>query len=285
MWIAGGNNNNVRNNFFYDNCRRGAMLFGVPDSFVPNCESVFGCDPEGVSTSYDNRFHDNVMGRTPAGKRRPNGIDFWWDDVAGQTGNCWFGNVGARGGEASVTYEPSDIAKHASECESADGHQAPFEGSQQQELIGCLLPSESQPCDWFNTPPRPTKSNFGGRGLPDRWGSSIKTVSPPSAARLAGYGDSDSSSASDPPVREQANTARLANCADWRKSGRRERLRTVRAISEFAGGPVGTAGGRGATLDDDAADQLFEGWCANAFARAFKLYKLYARAAAFGGPR
>ena len=118
---------------------------GVPDSFVPDCESVFGCDPAGTSTSYDNRFHDNVMGRTPAGKRRPNGIDFWWDDVSGQTGNCWFDNAGARGGEASVTYDPIDIPTHASECASADGHQAPFEGPQQQELIGCLLPSGSQP--------------------------------------------------------------------------------------------------------------------------------------------
>ena len=34
MWIAGGNDNVVRNNHFYDNNRRGVMLFGVPDSTI-----------------------------------------------------------------------------------------------------------------------------------------------------------------------------------------------------------------------------------------------------------
>jgi len=30
LWIAGGNHNVVRNNYFWDNWRRGAMLFAVP---------------------------------------------------------------------------------------------------------------------------------------------------------------------------------------------------------------------------------------------------------------
>jgi hypothetical protein len=34
-------------------------------------------------------------------------------------------------------------------------------------------------------------------------------------------------------------------------------------------------------LEDDQACDLFEGWCENEYARGFKLYKLYARAAAF----
>ena len=34
LWIAGGNNNTLRNNYFYDNWRRGVMLFTVPDAFV-----------------------------------------------------------------------------------------------------------------------------------------------------------------------------------------------------------------------------------------------------------
>ena len=67
MWIAGGNANVVRNNRFYDNWRRGAMLFQVPDQFV--CDDpdnqVAGCDPKATvpATSYRNRFSDNKMGR------------------------------------------------------------------------------------------------------------------------------------------------------------------------------------------------------------------------------
>ena len=34
MWIAGGNDNVVRNNYFYDNWRRGVMLFAVPDQVI-----------------------------------------------------------------------------------------------------------------------------------------------------------------------------------------------------------------------------------------------------------
>ena len=59
MWIAGGNNNTIRNNRFWDNWRRGTMLFAVPDAFVcgdPG-DQVAGCDPTtpGASaTSYRN---------------------------------------------------------------------------------------------------------------------------------------------------------------------------------------------------------------------------------------
>ena len=34
LWLAGGNDNIVRNNRFYDNWRRGTMLFAVPDAGV-----------------------------------------------------------------------------------------------------------------------------------------------------------------------------------------------------------------------------------------------------------
>ena len=36
-------------------------------------------------------------------------------------------------------------------------------------------------------------------------------------------------------------------------------------------------------LDDEKAYDLFDSYCENEFARGFKLYKLYARAAAFSG--
>jgi hypothetical protein len=73
----------------------------------------------------------------------------------------------------------------------------------------------------------------------------------------------------------------LADCRDWNDGSVDERLGTIRGIREFLGGPVPGTGGTGAVLEDEQAYDLFEGWCENEFARGFKLYKLYARAAAF----
>lgn len=94
-----------------------------------------------------------------------------------------------------------------------------------------------------------------------------------------------SESGGDPPV-DGAGIGigvpiRLADCTDWRKADAAARLGTVGQIRDFAGGPVGSRGGRGATLPDERAYDLFQGYCENEFARAFKLYKLYTRAAAF----
>jgi hypothetical protein len=74
-------------------------------------------------------------------------------------------------------------------------------------------------------------------------------------------------------------TAREADCTDWNEASVEERQATIEALREFEGGP--TTGGTGVTIPDDRAYELFENYCANEFARAFKLYKLYARAAAF----
>jgi hypothetical protein len=78
---------------------------------------------------------------------------------------------------------------------------------------------------------------------------------------------------------------RLDNCADWRKATVAQRHTTVVALRRFAGGPVGSSAGiqNGPVLSDDRAYKLFQGYCANAFARGFKLYKLYTHAAAFAG--
>jgi hypothetical protein len=74
----------------------------------------------------------------------------------------------------------------------------------------------------------------------------------------------------------------LADCRDWRRASPQEREGTVRDLRHFAGGPVGESSGRrGATLDDDKAYQALDNYCKADFARGFKLYKLYTRAAAF----
>src|SRR4051812_30176615 len=63
MWIAGGNEHQVRDNYFYDNWRRGTMLFSVPDQLVcgeaAGGNQQAGCNPNGQSTSFYNKQYEN----------------------------------------------------------------------------------------------------------------------------------------------------------------------------------------------------------------------------------
>ena len=77
---------------------------------------------------------------------------------------------------------------------------------------------------------------------------------------------------------------RLADCRDWNRADTGQRLGTISELRDFAGGPTGTPGRRGNVLDDRKAYELLQNYCANYFARGFKLYKLYTRAAAFTPP-
>jgi hypothetical protein len=101
---------------------------------------------------------------------------------------------------------------------------------------------------------------------------------------LGGCGGSTSSEGSNVGIGASlAAPINLADCTDWQQASVDERLGTIEQIREFVGGPVSGAGGRGAVLDDEKAYDLFENYCENEFARGFKLYKLYSRAAAFSG--
>jgi hypothetical protein len=80
----------------------------------------------------------------------------------------------------------------------------------------------------------------------------------------------------------------LADCDDWNQANTEQRLGTIHELKGFAGGPVvgnnaNSPSGTGAVLDDKQAYDLFENYCSASFAGAFKLYKLYERAAAFEG--
>ena len=158
MWIAGGNDNVIRNNRFWNNWRRGAMLFAVPDAFV--CDNpdnqIPGCDPAETNTSFDNSFHDNVMGIAPNGARKPNGTDFWWSAWPDTTGNCWYRNRSYR----PITTEPTPLPNcnngRNPELSVGTGY-----GPATTELLNCLTavdnPDPNNPtCSWFRTPPRPT---------------------------------------------------------------------------------------------------------------------------------
>jgi Right handed beta helix region len=169
LWIAGGNSMIVRNNRFWDNWRRGTMLFAVPDQLVcgpigVDPSQLAGCDPTKVppSTSNDNRFHGNVMGRTPDGSKAPNGLDFWWDGFAGNTGNCWYDNTGPNGDRASLTAMPplAPVAGQSlpqflpENCETSIGTSGVV---QEAELLSCLgdITFDTNACPWFTTPPKP----------------------------------------------------------------------------------------------------------------------------------
>jgi hypothetical protein len=174
LWIAGGNDNVIRNNHFYDNWRRGTMLFAVPDQLVCgpagiNPEQLAGCNPEAIppSTSYRNQFYGNVMGQAPNGAVLPNGTgdvvtgrtDFWWDQYAGNTGNCWHDNTGKEGTGASITSTPA-APLLPSACDSTSVGTGG--AAQEQELLSCFAAIEKEEqeeepatCPWFTTPSKP----------------------------------------------------------------------------------------------------------------------------------
>jgi hypothetical protein len=168
LWIAGGNANVIRDNRFWDNWRRGTMLFSVPDVFVcppDSDDQVPGCDPAASppATSYRNVFYGNKMGQAPDGSAQPNGVDFWWDqggltvDPSLNTGNCWYSNTGPDGTAASVTGEPSPHASSPNNLPADCAHSPSVGGpAQVTELLACNAgPGEGTSCTWFTTPPKP----------------------------------------------------------------------------------------------------------------------------------
>jgi Right handed beta helix region len=169
LWIAGGNDNIVRYNYFYDNWRRGTMVFAVPDQVVCGPAGIdptllAGCNPTAVppSTSYRNQFYGNVMGRSPTGEVLPNGTgdvatgrtDFWWDQYLGNTGNCWHDNTGKDGTAASVTSTPPAPLLPSACDNTSIGTIGP---AQEPELLNCLADIEfdTSSCPWFTTPSKP----------------------------------------------------------------------------------------------------------------------------------
>ena len=152
MLIGGGNDDTLKGNHIYDNWRRGTMLMSVPDaiSCAPNTSGTAPpCTPQGAgTTSNGNRYTGNVMSRSPDGTQMPNGVDFWWDEYAGNTGNCWPGNKGQDGTAATVTSDPPRAPGDATvpgylpvkDCDSPEQrrHRRPAEGGRARRLRGGL---------------------------------------------------------------------------------------------------------------------------------------------------
>jgi hypothetical protein len=119
--------------------------------------------------------------------------------------------------------------------------------------------------------------------MPIRWGTTAASVLA-CAALAAGCGGSGAPGSTPVQGPDLGVPLRLADCRDWKKGDVSQRLGTVRELRDFAGGPVGQAPGHGNVLDDKKAYELLQNYCGNFFARGFKLYKLYERAAAFTPP-
>jgi hypothetical protein len=100
-----------------------------------------------------------------------------------------------------------------------------------------------------------------------------------------GVGVSVASKGAKDPRTASVGSVRQADCSDWKNGSEDQRQTMVFYLRKFAGGPVGSSAGiqRGPVLDDDRAYKVLASYCSKQFARGFKLYKLYERAAAFVG--
>jgi hypothetical protein len=100
---------------------------------------------------------------------------------------------------------------------------------------------------------------------------------------LAGCGAA--SKATEHPPSPGVGSVRQADCTDWKKGTAEQRHGMVARLRHFAGGPVGSSAGiqNGPVLEDGRAYKVLQSYCSRYFARGFKLYKLYDRAAAFVG--
>jgi len=80
-------------------------------------------------------------------------------------------------------------------------------------------------------------------------------------------------------------SVRSDTCEQWEHGSEAQRSGTLIRLRRFAGSPVGSSASlkNGPVLDDGRARKILNSFCSRPFARAFKLYKLYTRAAAFVG--
>ena len=316
LWLAGGNANTVEGNSFFDNWRRGTMLFAVPDATVcgpppvGSSTPVPGCDETKVSTSYDNTFSGNSFGTTPSGSAKPNGVDMWWDSFPGNTGNCFFDNTAAAG--KKVTSEPLVLPDCAGgtkpELSVGTGDVA-----NESELAACFAgftvagypAGDPNTCTWTTTPPKPgsgsplpSVSSNGQRlefasvcqnGLSPRLCEPYEkelSVFDNLKALMVAAKEATSPVATAQPAFTPGRLSSFT-CDWWRTADNDHRLGVVQRIRNLAAGRInGTPGdatnyGYGAGMSDGRAAMLFDDRCSFFGAGPFALYKIYGAAAPF----
>ena len=290
MWIAGGNEHQVKDNHFFDNWRRGTMLFSVPDSLVcgpaAGGNEQAGCEAGRMSTSHMNRTFANKMGVTPAGRNDPNGIDFWWDDFAGSRGNCWYGNSGPEPIRTDPPGRLSDCANGSDPSRSL-GIGNP---ENESELASCVAAFETRnfdpdgPCPWIRTPsePQPGRPGSGTGGGGGGGGGGLPLPGLP-IARYS-YSPPATVARADSSSQQKPVPLGVVSCGDWNGADDGEQDALAARVRAFAGGVVNDGSqnvGTGAVLSAADARRLFDASCSREYAQDFLLYKLYTHAAAF----
>jgi hypothetical protein len=311
MWIAGGNHHTVRNNRFYDNWRRGTMLFSIPDALV--CGDLMnnhqaGCDEKQISTSHYNAFYDNLMGVSARGAVQPNGTDFWWDAFPGSRGNCWYNNRGPR----PITTSPLLLP-------ACDGGKDPAtsigtgDPVNEGELLGCLVVYATDNydptfCPWLTAPARPG-SKAAARAQRHAAGDRVRM-----RANLRGFCAAGGPAPTCRPFKTQLSSRTAAlrlssprslsawgllgpawtgtlkplsqfTCADWESSGTVAKRAIARRLTVFVGAAFASRGfaGWGTVLPYAQSEMLFDTRCRTRGSDHFLLYKLYGFEAAFAG--
>jgi hypothetical protein len=178
------------------------MLLSVPDAAsrgTPEDTSTEGSCPltPQVTTSCEDEYDHNFMGQAPPGfKPSPavnkfgnpsgvkngsplNGVDFWWDEFTGNTGNCWYQNQGPDGTRDSLTADPP---LNPSEGESVPGFlpencatsmgTANGYSNKAPILLACFGQWETgnldaPGCGWWDTPPQPGSAAAASQRSPE----------------------------------------------------------------------------------------------------------------------
>ena len=112
-------------------------------------------------------------GDVGADRPLPNGIDFWWDEFSGNTGNCWFDNTGADGTAASVTGpgDPGSAARRPA-VGLRDERRPRATSPRTRYLVDCSNgPDEDTgplDCDWWQPPATAEQRGGGARAAAHR---------------------------------------------------------------------------------------------------------------------
>ena len=328
MW-PGVNKSTIHDNYIFDNWRRGTMLMGIPEAFVRGTvedKGFAGACPgsDQLPTSCDNEHFANQMGVVPPGFKpsvavnkfgnpsaveenddeAPNGVDFWWDEFLGNTGNCWHDNVGSDGTRGTLTGDPPispvEGASLPGFLPEACGSSSIGLGDPAKEvvLLNCGLNFErggEQPsgplCDWFTNPREPgspganrqqrayerAAARYNGSDEAEELQQRIEDLVSGRLEPPADFVPFETSIQGVGPVRV-GSVAMMADCADWRGGTRAQRLATLIDIQS----QVNQVGTEPTTdMSRDAAYETLQNLCSAPFATGFRLYKLYTRAAVF----
>ena len=109
----------------------------------------------------------NETALTAESKTAPNGVDFWWDEAAVNTGNCWYDNEGPDGTRESLTADPPigprreiDARVPAGGVRHQQGQRRTATRPRRPILLACygqweIDSIDASSCSWWDTPPKP----------------------------------------------------------------------------------------------------------------------------------